>query len=208
MHKFRASSLAEIMTDPKGNELLSVGGKTCIEKIAKEFVYGYDQVVTSKYMAKGVQVEDKSIELLNSVLFTNYTKNTERKTNDWITGECDIFTGCKIIDIKSCWSLPTFPVTAAQGKDKTYEYQLRAYMWLWDVDFGEVAYCMVNTPQELIGYEDEALHYVDHITPELRLTLVKYERDKAIEEKIKSRVEAANVYLQLAVEQIAEEHAY
>lgn len=209
MHKFRASALAEIMTDPKSkDELLSVGGKTCVEKIAKQLIYGYDEVVTSKYMDKGIQVEDASIELYNSVMFTSHIKNTERRTNDWITGECDIATPAKITDIKSSWSLSTFPVTANQGKDKTYEWQLRAYMWLWDVDESELAYCMVNTPEELIGWDDPTLHYVEHITPELRLTLVQYKRDKALEDKIKVRCEAANRHLDLVMQQIADEHTF
>lgn len=208
MHKFRASSLAEIMTDPKGDETLSVGGKTCVEKLAKQMVYGYEEIVTSKYMEKGILVEDQSIELYNAVFFTNHTKNTERKTNDWITGEADIVKPSKIIDIKSAWSISTFPATIAAGKDKGYEWQLRAYMWLWDVDHAEIAYCLVDTPDELIGYENEQLHAVSHINPELRVTVVPYERNRDLEKKIVTRVEAANAYLDLMVKQIATEHNY
>lgn len=209
MLKFRASSLADIMTEPKSKtEVLSVGAKTAIEKMAKEFVYGFDKVITSKYMDKGIQVEDASIDLLNSVLFTSYAKNTERKSNDWITGECDIFTGNSIIDIKSSWSLDTFPALCAQGEDKTYEWQLRAYMWLWDVDKAQIAYCLVSTPDALIGYEDRQLHEVEHISPELRVTLVNYERDKELEEKIKSKVEAARDYYESVIQEISKQHTF
>ena len=157
-------------------------------------------------MEKGILVEDHSIALYNEVFFTDYAKNTERRTNDWITGECDIATPSRIIDIKSPWSLATFPATSARGEDKTYEWQGRAYMWLWDVDQFEIAYCLVNTPAELIGHEQEDLHYVDHINPELRVTRVHYTRDKELEEKIKQRVEDANLYLDAMVKQIAAEH--
>lgn len=209
MHKFRASSLAEIMTDPKGkDEVLSVGAKTAVMKLAKELVYGYDEEISSKYMEKGILVEDQSIALYNEVFFTNHQKNIVRMSNLWITGECDIFTPEKIIDIKSSWSLATFPVTSDAGKDKGYEWQGRAYMWLWDVDQFEIAYCLVNTPDELIGYDQQDLHYVDHINPELRVTRVQYVRDKALEDKIKQRVEAANEYLDAMVRQIANEHEY
>jgi hypothetical protein len=207
MHKFRASSLAEIMTDPKSaKESLSVGAKTSIEKLAKQLVYGYDEDISSKAMEKGIIVEDASIALYNEVFFTRHAKNTERRSNDWITGECDIFTGSKIIDIKSAWSLATFPATSSRGEDKTYEWQLRAYMWLWDVDAAEIAYCLVNTPDELVGYEQQDLHFVDHITPELRVTRVQYTRDRSLEDKISQRVESANIYLDAMVRQIAEEH--
>lgn len=209
MFKFRASSLGLIMTDPKGKEeLLSVGAKTEIEKMAKQLVYGFDEVVSSKYMDKGIQVEDKSIELYNSVFFTDHKKNTERKSNDWITGECDIFSPGKIIDIKSSWSLATFPATSARGEDKGYEWQGRAYMWLWDVDQFDIAYCLVNTPDDLIGWEDPAIHYVEHITEQLRVTVVHYERDKTLEDKIRARVEAANDYMTAMVQQISDEHNF
>lgn len=209
MHKFRASCLGLIMTEPKSkDEVLSVGAKTYIESLAKQTVYGYDDEVSSKYLEKGLMCEDEAIELYNSVFFTSHKKNTERRTNEWITGECDIAALWKITDIKCAWSLPTFPATAAAGQDKGYEWQLRAYMWLWEVDFAEIAYCLVSTPPELIGYEREEIHIVDHITPELRITIVPYERDKSLEEKIKTKVEAANAYLEATIRKIAEEHTY
>jgi hypothetical protein len=197
------------MTDPKGkDEVLSVGAKTAITKMAKEAVYGFDERISSKYMTKGIEVEDQSIALLNSVLFTDYSKNTERKTNEWITGECDIFTGSKIIDIKSSWSLATFPALAEDGENKTYTWQLAAYMWLWDVDSAAIAYCLVSTPEELIGYEDPKLHIVDHIAPELRVTLLHQERDKTMEARIVEKVEAGREYYRQVIERIANEHTF
>lgn len=193
---------------PYFDRSLSAGAKTHVENLAKEFVYGYDQEVSSKYMEKGLLVEDQSIALYNEVFFTDHEKNTVRMSNLWITGECDIFAPKKIIDIKSSWSLATFPATSRAGADKLYEWQGRAYMWLWNVEQFEIAYCLVNTPEELIGYEQQELHYVDHITPELRITRVQYTRDKQLEEKIKARVEAANKYLTETINRIAVEHEY
>jgi hypothetical protein len=208
-HKFRASSLGLIMTDPKKEtDLLSVGAKTYVECLAKQFVYGYDEIITSKYMEKGISVEDDSIALYNEVFFTNYVKNTERKTNEWLTGEADIVTPEKIIDVKSSWSLSTFPVLAEQGQDKGYEWQLRAYMMLWDVDAAELAYCLVDTPDDLIGYEDASLHSVGNINQELRVTTLSFKRDKELEEKIKTRVTNANLYFDQVVKKIAVQHTH
>lgn len=193
---------------PLWEKSLSAGAKTHIESLAKQLVYGYDDEVSSKYLEKGIQVEDQAIELYNSVFFTNHQKNAERRTNDWITGECDICTPQKITDIKSPWSLPTFPATVAAGRDKGYEWQGRGYMMLWDAPEFEIAYCLVNTPEELIGYEREEIHLVDHITPELRVTVVPYGRDLTLEEKIKLKVDVANEYLDSLVRQIAKEHTY
>lgn len=207
--KIRCSSLSKIMTEPKTkSEVLSVGAKTYVEELAKEFVYGFQRVVTSKEMEKGTLVEQHSIDLINDVFFTSYTKNTERRENEWLTGECDIYVpNTKIIDVKSPWSLATFPATVFAGQNKDYEWQGRGYMMLWDVDHFEINYCMVNTPDELIRFEEPAMHYVDQIDPSLRVTRVPYERDKALEEKIKEKVEAAREYFNQVVEMIALEHA-
>lgn len=187
---------------------LSAGAKTEMKKFAKEFLYQFNEVVSGKYMEKGLIVEDQSIDLYNAVHFTDYQKNTVRLTNDWITGECDIILpGVKGIDIKSSWSLGTFPALSEDGEDKTYEWQCRGYMMLWEVPRWEVAYCMVNTPDELIKYEQEELHYVDHIDPALRVTTVAYERDLAIEEKIKTKVEACRHYLNSIIGKIKEQHS-
>lgn len=207
MLKIRASSLGLIMTEPKvKTDLLSVGAKTYIRKLAKEFVYSFEETISSKYMDKGIIVEDTAIELYNRVFFTDYVKNTERKTNEWITGECDIDTGKKIIDIKASWSLATFPCISEDGLDKNYEWQGRAYMMLWDREQFENAYCMVNTPEELLKFDQEDLHFVDSIDEALRVTVTRYERDLELEEKIKVKCEAAQNYFNEVCEQIATDH--
>jgi hypothetical protein len=186
---------------------LSVGAKTHLKSMAKEFVYGFNEVVTGKYMDKGLIVEDQSIELYNAVHFTDYEKNTVRTTNEWLTGEPDIIIhGVKGIDIKSSWSLATFPAISEDGEDKMYEWQCRGYMMLHEVPEWDVAYCMVNTPDELIKYEQEELHFVDHIDESLRVTTITYKRDLDLEEKIKSKVEAARDYLAMIVKQIQKQH--
>lgn len=204
--KTKKSDEEKAMLEPLKLKSLSTGAKTVVEKMAKEFVYGYTETMTSKYTEKGTLVEDDSIALYNSAFFTSYEKNTERKSNDWITGECDIAAAQKIIDIKSSWSLLTFPATAASGRDTGYEWQLRAYMWLWDVPEAEIAYCLVNTPDDLIGYESAEYHYVDQIPEILRVTRVQYSREPILEERIKVKVEAANALLQQLIQQIAHEH--
>lgn len=186
---------------------LSAGAKTFIETLAKEALYGFNEVVTGKYMDKGLIVEDESIALYNAVHFTDYVKNKVRLSDEYITGEADIIVpGVKGIDIKSAWSLATFPATAAAGADKLYEWQCRGYMRLWNVPLWEVAYCMVNTPDELIKYEQEDLHYVDHIPEEMRVTVVRYERDMELEAKIVRKVQAAHRYFDQISRQIKREH--
>lgn len=191
---------------PLKERSLSAGAKTYLDGLAKEFVYSYEKTISSKYLEKGLMVEDDAIELYNSVFFQSLEKNKERRSNAWITGECDLVHPRKIIDIKSAWSLDTFPATTAQAHEPDYEWQGRAYMWLWDKPEFEVAWCLVDTPPDLIGYEDEALHYVSHINPALRVTTARYMRDPRLEERIKTKVQAANAYIEQAIRDIVEQH--
>ena len=150
--KIRSSALGKIMTNPrKKSETLSATCKTYIKELVKEDLFGYKSTIDSKYLTKGIDMEDTSIDLYNEVHGTLYLKNTERLSNEFITGECDINAEDKIIDIKSSWSLETFPASPEDiDTVKTgYEWQLRAYMWLYDKPKAELAYCMV---QLLITY--------------------------------------------------------
>jgi hypothetical protein len=198
---------------PLFDSTLSAGARSYLEDLAQEYVYGYTNIVHSKYTQKGIIVEDESIALYNERFFTSYRKNKERRTNEYITGECDIFTGEKIIDIKSSWSLATFPALSAQAHKTEYEWQMRGYMWLWDCEQAEVAYCLVDTPGELIGYENPHLHQFDvselreePLPIELRITTITYLRDRAIENRIARRVTAARAYLDAIVARIRAEH--
>lgn len=197
LFKPRASGLSNIMTDSRSkSEQLSEGARTYLDRCAKELFYDYESDTGSKHTEKGIEVEDQAIDLLNSVLFTSYAKNTERKETDYLTGECDIFTGSSIVDIKSSWSLETFPATERAADKREYEWQMRAYMHLWDVDRATVAYCLVDTPDHLIGYENEDLHIVSHrLSAELRVTLIHYERDAALERKLIDRCQLAQQYV-------------
>lgn len=186
---------------------LSAGAKTYLRTWAREFMLDYHEVVTSKYLDKGLIVENEVIALYNRRFFTDYVKNTERRSNDWITGECDIYVPCtKTIDTKSSWSRATFPLTAEEGAERDYEWQGRGYMWLWDVDQHDVAYGLVDTPEELIRYEQRELHEVEHLPEHLRITIVSYQRDRALEEKIKRKIIAARHYLAAYVERVNLEH--
>jgi hypothetical protein len=182
------------MTNPRvKSEVLSETAKSEMIKIAKEDFYGYSSQMTNKYVEKGIEVEDKSIELLSLVKFGQYTKNKVRLHNDFLTGECDINDekNDEIIDIKSSWSLETFPALPSDINIKDYEMQLRGYMMLYKRSKASVCYCMVSTPEGLTMYENKLLHEVDHIDPFARVTMLTIERDLEIEKQIEERCKLA-----------------
>jgi hypothetical protein len=188
--KIRSSALGKIMTNPrKKTEVLSATCKTYIKELVKEDLFNYRTTIDSKYLTKGIDMEDTSIDLYNEVHGTLYLKNTERLENEFITGECDINAEDKIIDIKSSWSLETFPASPEDVNNKDYEWQLRGYMMLYNKPKAELAYCMVNTPDYLLKeWDNWDIHKVDKHDPFLRVTTISFERDTEKEELIAQRV--------------------
>ena len=74
-------------------------------------------------------------------------------------------------------------------------------MRLFDLPRAELAYCMVSTPIDLCQYEDRRIHEVDHIPPELRVRVLKFERDADKEAAIVAKVEAARRFYNMLREQ-------
>ena len=209
--KFRCSSIGKLMTEPrsKSEGVLSVGAKTYIRELAAQEIFGVDFEVSSKYIEKGIEAEGDSIDLLNSVRGLSLTKNTERRDNEFITGECDLFDteANRGHDIKTSWSIATFPITVADCEDKLYEWQMRGYMALWDADEWEVNYCLVDTPDRLIGFEPMQLHVVSHLPEWMRVTTWTVKRDLEKEAAIYEKVKAANEYLNLVINEFDQTHA-
>ncbi len=207
---FRASSIARLMTEPKSKSdgLLSVGARTYIAELATQEIFGVDFFASSKAIEKGIECEEDSIALLNSVRGLSLRKNTERRSKNFITGECDLFdeSAKRGHDIKTSWSIQTFPIIEKQAIDKTYEWQVRCYMALWDADEWEVNYCLVDTPDRLIGFEPMQLHVVSHLPEWMRVTTWTVKRDLDKEAAIYEKVKAANEYLKLVISEFDQTH--
>lgn len=208
--KFRCSSIGKLMTEPKtkAEGPLSVGAKTYIRSLAAQEIFGIDFEVSSKQMEKGLIVEQDSIDLLNRVRGLRLTKNTERKSNDFISGECDLFdaTRKRGHDLKSSWSAATFPIAVVDCEDKLYDWQMRGYMWLWDASEWEVNYALVDTPEKLIGFEPMQMHLVSHIPENMRLTTLVIQRDADKEKLIEEKVRHARDYYAQVIQEFDRTH--
>lgn len=207
----RCSSLGKIMTEPKtkAEGILSKGAKTYIRTLVAQEIFGVEFQVSSKYMEKGTICEDQSIGLLNRVRGLDLSKNTERRTDGFITGECDLFDASarRGHDLKTAWSIATFPILAVDAEDRDYEWQMRGYMALWDADEWEVNHALVDTPEVLIGYEPMELHIVSHIPENLRLTTWTVRRDRELESLMLLKVTAAREYAQEVLREFDRTHA-
>ena len=195
--KWRPSQLGKLMTNSRSkSEPLSETAKSEIRKLAKQDFFGYELNIKTKPMIKGTDWEHEGIKLLNDVRFTNkYVKNNLRVENEYMSGCCDILMDDLIIDIKSSWSLDTFPATPSEGENSDYEWQGRAYMWLYDRPAFELAYTMYTTHDDLLNeWDNLSIHRVNHIPMHHRVTVLRYERDEEIEDLIREKLIYCNEY--------------
>ena len=215
----RCSSLGKLMTEPRSkSEVLSETAKSYIEDLFNELEFGYRKEFSSRYTDKGLEMEDEAIQFASEQFDWEFVvKNTERFTNDYITGEPDINTDNLLADIKCSWSLDTYPMFEADLKNKDYYWQLQGYMWLTGKNEAELVYCLMNTPLQIVedevrrahwkaGLIDEDIdlrhevqlkHNYDNIPSKLRVKRYIVERDEKAIEKIIEKVEIAREYYKM-----------
>ena len=177
---------------------LTEGAKTAVKKLVKKQRYGYTDTLSTKQMQKGIECEQDSIDLLNELYFTDYEKNETRISNDYLTGECDIIDREQslIIDIKSSWSLETFPLIPEDIKLNGYDIQGHGYMLLYDVQEFVLSFCLVDTPDHLLNeYDNLDVHLVEIEIPiEERETRLRFKRSKYMDELIEYKCKEAQRY--------------
>lgn len=222
--KVRCSQIGKIMTNPrKSGEVLSQTAKTYVQDLVLEEKYGIKKEFSSRYTDKGNEVEDLSIGLVNEVLNYNFIyKNDEHFSNDWITGTPDVNTDEVLIDVKSSWDAATFPWFETEIPNKDYYYQLQGYMWLTGKKESVLAYCLIDTPLDMVNNEvrrahwnaliigeDEQLrkeveskHKFGHIPKNRRVKYWFVQRDESVIEQIKERVELCREYYNLLMKTI------
>ena len=183
---------------------LSEGAKTYIRGVVKMEVYDYKIQIENKQLTKGTICEQDSIDLYNEVFFTKHEKNTVRVFGKYLQGECDVNAKDKIQDYKTSWTKDTFPVLPDEINIGGYEWQGRGYMMLYNKPKFELVYCLVDTPDELLEWENNlSLHHVDDIEPELRITSIMFDRDLEKERLIEHKVTECRRYANWYKEQIA-----
>lgn len=183
---------------------LSEGAKNYIRKLVKMDVYDYNVQIENRQLTKGTICEQDSIDLYNLVFFTKHEKNTVRIFGEYLQGECDVNAPKKIQDYKTSWTKDTFPVLPDEIDVGGYEWQGRGYMMLYNKPKFELVYCLVDTPDELLDFENNlTLHHVDDIEPELRITTLSFDRCLEKEQLIKHKVKECRKYSEWYKNQIA-----
>ena len=218
MYKARCSSLKSLMT---GRPLKSGGldfGDTVKSMIKRQVifdVFGYRKSTDNQYTEKGKILEDDAIRAVGLLTGTMPIKNTERRNNQWIQGECDVLTPTALRDIKCSWSMDTHPwfIEDAEAKVKEcgYDWQGQGYMWLWDRELHYVDFVLLPTPSTLLKPWDDEIEHIDMVQAiplQHRITTVKIERDESMQEAIKARMAQAIPYYVDRYNELAEKHRF
>jgi hypothetical protein len=212
----------------RNDEPLSQTAKSYLAKVYAEVKYGkrsMQQLKGNKYTEKGKLVEEDGIDLVCLLDRRMLKKNEIRVTNEWLTGEPDLFIGESIynaeylIDIKCPYDISSFLDNLGGPLNPDYYFQLQGYMALCKCPAGEVSYCLVSAPVDMVqeelrklfyklgGVTEESPDYIagkreiinnmtfEEIPPEHRRLKFPVERDQAVIDKIYSKVEQCRVYL-------------
>jgi hypothetical protein len=214
--KIRCSAIGKIMTNSRSKgEVLSATTKTYIKELVLEHKYGIKKEINSRYLDKGNQVEDMAIELAEQALDLGFVfKNELFFENDHLTGTPDIITDTLIVDVKSSWNGTTFPMFEDELPNKDYYWQLQGYMDLTGKHNAIVAYCLVDTPEDIVLDEIRRVawakkelepseeteqdvrsqHEFKHIPKDKRVKAFLVEKDEHAIWQIKERVEQCREY--------------
>lgn len=166
--KFRCSALFNLMTEPKlkadkeaGN--LSETTKSYLIDLYVQEKFGREQDIFSKYITKGLMVEEDAITLYSRVKKTFHRKNELKLENEFIKGTPDLYLGetiqkaTEVIDIKSSWDIFTYFRNFVKDVPNAYYWQLQGYMALTGATTSRLAFCLVDTPEVMINDEKRKL---------------------------------------------------
>jgi len=142
------------------NKELPDGAETYCKKWLKEYLYGRREELKAKQVRKGNDTEEDGFTLMATELKLGMVyKNKERKSNEWMEGECDLSLPNNVYDNKSSFSLSTFPMFE-NDFDKRYWWQLQVYGCLWDAVNLNLCYTLNNDTD--IEVEKACRYIEDH----------------------------------------------
>jgi hypothetical protein len=106
-------------------------------------------------IAKGTGLEEEALQMLSKLHKIDYCRPAEPIKNDFLHGICDIH--CpernKIVEMKISWSAATFFPYLSGKLPKITWLQTQGYLELYNLDYAQVCYVLVNTPRHLIDQE-------------------------------------------------------
>lgn len=192
--KIRASASGKLMTNARSKtELLSETTKTYVKEWLIEKIYGIRKEIKSKYLTKGLRMEDTAIDKAIEWLDLPFAlKNETFYEDEFFCGTPDLIVDGVVYDIKCSWDAFTFPLFENEIPNKDYFYQLQVYMHLTGNKSAVLTYVLLNTPEELT-YEEK--HDYDNMDKKYRIKTFKIDYSEEVIADLKQRVTNVKEYL-------------
>lgn len=166
--------------------------QTCITYL-KECYAEDKEELSSKYLTKGILLENEAIEFASKVLYGGIKayKNEDIYANEWLVGTPDVILENSIIDTKCSWNRKTL-LDSALELNSDYEWQLRGYMFLCNKEFATLFYYLGDTPAAAnYGVKVNYSHLEDFE----RWVSYEFKRDLDKEQEIIDKVEQCREWL-------------
>ena len=191
----RASAASKLMTAPRNkSESLSETTKSYIKEWLIEQIYGFRKEIKSKYLDKGLMLEDTAIDKAIEWLDLDFVmKNEDSFEDEFFTGTPDIITNDEILDVKCSWDAYSFPLFDKELPNKDYFYQMQVYMHLTGKKKARVVYVLLNTPEELTWEEK---HDYSNMDKKYRIKDFVVEYDAEIIATLQEKVKEARKYIE------------
>jgi hypothetical protein len=196
--KIRASAAGKLMTSARSkSELLSETTKTYAKEWLTEQIYGFRKEIKSKYIYKGLVMEDEAIDKAIEWLDLPFAiKNEQYFENDFIKGTPDLIVDGVVYDIKCSWDAYTFPIFENDIPNKDYFYQLQCYMILTGCTKAVLTYVLLNTPEEVVF---ETPQNYDDLDKKYRIKTFEIDYDQSVIDTLIERVKLTREYLETLI---------
>lgn len=185
--KIRASASGKLMANPRSKtETIAQTSITYAQEWLKESIYGVRKEIKSKYLTKGLSLEDEAIDTaINWLNLPFVLKNEKHFEDDFFCGTPDLILEEEVLDIKCSWDCFTFPLFEKSIPTTDYFYQLQVYMHLTGKTKARLVYVLLNTPDELTFEQKNDYSNMDK---KYRIKTFSIEYDKSVIEDLKNRV--------------------
>lgn len=188
--KLRASAAGTLVPNGKGS-LISVGGKTYLKEWLISQLYGIEKKIKSKYLDKGIEMEDEAIDFAVKMMDIEFAlKNEANFEDEYFTGTPDMILEDRIIDIKNSWDAFTFPLFETEIPNSDYFYQLQVYMHLTGKRKATLVYILLDTPAT---QWDAGIIY--DVEDKMRIKTFDIEYDPDVIESLTKKVIEAREYI-------------
>jgi hypothetical protein len=196
--KIRASAAGKLMTSARSkSELLSETTKSYAKEWLTEQIYGFRKEIKSKYIYKGLVMENEAIDKAIEWLDLPFAiKNEQYFENDFIKGTPDLIVDGVVYDIKCSWDAYTFPIFENEIPNKDYFYQLQCYMHLTGCTKAVLTYVLLNTPEEVV-YETPQNY--DDLDKKYRIKTFEIDYDQSVIDTLIERVKLTREYLETLI---------